>query len=316
MMDAMGGQALLAGWSSVLAGREQVPEVLGARNDILRHPEITGSQEKNEELEVDQHRLSTIGLVMFGLRFLWDKLWDPPRSQKIIFIPKHALASFCARARQEVADETQGKSFVSESDVLTAWVARAVASSTSKSRPITVVNLMNARFRIPLLLKSSGTYLQNMVLATFTILSESSNKLLGTIARDNRRYITEQGSEKQYLGLLRRVFNDMDAGRSPAAIYGPTNAIPVVVNNVTRVDLIKTVDFGAAVVSQGEATETRKNPVGTMVAYWNERLHREYDGYNILVMLGKDYEQNCWMLGTLLPRTWAKLEEELQTFPA
>lgn len=317
MMDAMGSKALLAGWSSVLAGREdEVPEVLGARDDILRHPEITGSNARPEDLALDQHRMSAVGLLMFGLRFLWDKLWDSPRTDKVIFMPKHVLGALRAQAQQEIVPGPQGESFISESDVLTAWVTRAIASSLPKSRPVTAVNLMNARFRIPLLLKSSGAFVQNMVLGTFSVLSQISDKSLGMIALDNRRYIAQQGSEEQYLGLLRSVFCDMAAGKNPAVIYGPTNAVPLVVNNVIKVDVIKTLDFGAAVVSQGEATETRVNPVGTMVAYWNERLHNVYAGYNILVMLGKDCEQNCWMMGTLLPQTWAKLEEELRKFPA
>ncbi|KAJ5152030.1 hypothetical protein N7492_010325 [Penicillium capsulatum] len=318
MMDVMGGQALLAGWSSVLAGHDDnVPKVLGAREDILRHPEITGDNGLFEELKLDQHSMSTIGLVMFFLRFLWDKLWDGPRLRKIIFMPKHALAALRAQAQRELAAVSRDETFISESDVITAWVARAIASSTPKSRPVTVLNLMNARFRIPVLLQSSGAFIQNMVLGTFSFLSPRiSNRPLGPIARDNRRSITEQGSEKQCLGLLRSIFFSMDAGQKAKTIYGPTNAVPVVINNVIKADLMKTVDFSAAVVTQGEAAETRANSVGTMVTYWNERLHNEYDGYNIFVFLGKDHEQNCWMMGTLLPQTWAKLEEELGSFPA
>lgn len=33
---------------------------------------------------------------------------------------------------------------------------------------------------------------------------------------------------------------------------------------------------------------------------------------NVFVLLGTYHEGNCWMTGMLLPRTWAKTEEELE----
>ena len=34
---------------------------------------------------------------------------------------------------------------------------------------------------------------------------------------------------------------------------------------------------------------------------------------NVFVLLGKDHEDNYWMMSMLLPRTWAKMEEALKT---
>ena len=317
MMDVMGGQALLAGWSAVLAGKEdEVPRVMGARDDILRHPEITGDEGVWEEPVLELHRLSAFGLICFSLRFLWDKLWETSRERRVICLPKAALSAFRAHAERELSAGEQEKQFVSESDVVIAWIARAISATEPKPRNVTVVNLLNARFRVPLLLKSTGVFLQNMVLATFTFLSaQAANNSIGSIALDHRRTVAEQGTGPQSLGLLRKIFTVQDAGKTPRTLYGPSNAVPLVINNVLKTNLIKTADFSSAVVSQGEATETRKNPVGTMVNYYNESLHNEYDGYNIFVMLGKDHADNSWLMGTLLPRTWAKIEAELRPLP-
>jgi hypothetical protein len=66
LMDASGGRALLAGWSSVLPGREEdIPMVLGAQKDILQQAaEATDDEDdgKHEEFKLEPKRLERNGL--------------------------------------------------------------------------------------------------------------------------------------------------------------------------------------------------------------------------------------------------------------
>jgi hypothetical protein len=315
LMDAMGGKALLAGWSSVLAGREEeVPEVVGAREDILNHPEITAKAE--EEFILDNNRISGLGYFMFQLRFFWDYLWSGAREKRCIYLPKESFQKMKDEVKAEIAanaTDREDTPWVSENDILTAWAARAFASSEPTSRPITVLNFLNLRFRIPLLLKSTGVFLQNICVGTFTFLSAPvARGPLGQIALENRRHTAEQGTDEQGRRLMRSMIDDIEAGKGPRIFFGPTDGVYMIVNNVIKIDLIKTAKFGPAVIRQGESSETRKNPLGSMVSYYNEYLDHMYDAFNAFVMYGKDHADNYWLGGALLPRAWKAIEESLE----
>ncbi|KAJ5109671.1 hypothetical protein N7532_002316 [Penicillium argentinense] len=317
LMDAMGGQALLKGWSSVLAGREdEVPNVLGAREDICRHPLITGADDSLEELAAERKRLEGSGLFIFMLRFLWDKFWNSKRERRVIFIPKDAFARLKVKTLHEVLEATcdlEKAPFVSDSDILTAWITKSFAASEPSQRPVTVLNLMNGRFRLPLLAQSAGVFIQNIVLGTYTFLSgKVGSESVGSIALQHRQHFTEQATETQAMALLRQIFHDKDAGREPRLLFGESNSVPIIFNNLLKAKIMTMAEFGPAVVRQGEPDKARNNPLGTMVNYYNEGVGPGYVGYNIFVMLGQDHAGNYWLMGTLLPRAWAKIEQAVK----
>jgi len=315
LMDVMGGQALLAAWSSVLAGREEdVPNVLGARKDILQDPAITAEDE--EDFILGKSRLTGLSLLIFQLRSLWDIVWNGARERRVIFLPKSSFEKIKTQTGQEVIagfPQADHVPCVSESDILTAWATRAIALSEPNSRSMMVMSLLNLRFRFPLLLQSSGVFIQNMVLGTYTFLSSRVAKgPLGPIALEHRQRVIEQGTERQARKFLKAVIEDIEAGRQPRVLFGKSDGVPVVFNNVIKAELIKSANFAPAVIDQGEKNETRKNPLGTMVYYYNEVMDNTFNGLNIFVMLGKDYSGNYWLMGTLLPRAWTVIEEELR----
>src|SRR5262249_36842382 len=138
LMDVMGQQALLQGWSLVLADREsEVPAMLGAREDVI----CTAADvvvEKPEEFKVGQKQLRGWAMVMFGLRFAWDMLWSPVVETRTLYLPQRVVAQLQSQAQGELTTQDGGEKspFVSEGDVLTAWATRAVASSLPYPRPI------------------------------------------------------------------------------------------------------------------------------------------------------------------------------------
>ncbi|KAJ6084309.1 transcriptional regulator sdnM [Penicillium sp. IBT 16267x] len=315
LMDAIGAKALLKAWSSVLAGREEdVPTVLGAREDMLRPTKAMQDSETPEEFGLEKWRLKGISMIMFLLRFVWDKFWNPRRERRILLLPKSDFGKICDQARMDVAQGSRQdeKPFISDSDILTAWLTRAVASSEPGARPFTVLNLMNARYRIPYLLKSGASFIQNMVLGTYSFFSSQlPDKSVGSIALDLRRNFSEQATQGQTVCFLESVFRDLDAGRSPGLLFGDSKAVLVAFNNLLKADLIRTLDFSPAVVSQGEVTETRANPLGSMVFYYNEAIDDSFNEFNLFVVLGQDHRETYWVLGTLSPRGWKMIEEEL-----
>jgi hypothetical protein len=315
LMDAMGGKDLLTGWSAVLAGREEeVPVVVGAREDILKHPDITA--ENDEEFILEKSRITGAALFMFQLRFFWDYLWAGSREKRIIYLPKDSIQKIKAQAKEEIAanvTDVETAPWVTENDVIMAWITRAFASTESNSRSITALNYLNLRFRIPLLLQSTGSYLQNMCIGTFTFLSAPiARSSLGQIALENRRHTAEQGTDEQGRRVINRMIKEIEAGKTPHLFHGPTDTVYIIFNNVIKLEMIESVNFAPAVIGQGESSETRVNPLGSMVGYYNENLDQMFDVFNQIGMYGKDHAGNCWLGGSLLPRAWKAVEESLE----
>ncbi|KAK1754792.1 hypothetical protein QBC47DRAFT_226401 [Echria macrotheca] len=314
LMDVMGQQALVHAWSLVLAGKgHEVPPVLGARDDAISA--AADASDENEEFRLGQNRLTGWAMLRFGLRFAWDMLWNPVVETRAIFLPKRVVAQLRQQAEEGlIADNDRGeKQFVSEGDVLTAWAARAVASSLPQPRPVTILHALNARFRLPSLRahEGAGVFVQNMAIAACAFLShEVATGPLGPIALENRRHLVEQSTEGQVLACLRELRRQPKAESDPSMVCGASDAVLVPFTNWTRADIFKTINFGGAVVHQGETGPQRKNPRGTIVFHHAQAMCQGPQVRNVFVLLGKDGEENVWLTGILLPRTWAKIEEE------
>jgi hypothetical protein len=315
LMDAMGGKALLSAWSLVLAGQEEeVPEVVGAREDILKNPEITA--ENDEEFALGKSRMGGIGLLLFQVRFLWDCLWNGSREKKVIYIPKETFKKIEDQVKEDIAANVSGVEtapWVTENDILVSWMGRVFATTEQSSRPITILNFLNLRFRVPLLLRTPGILLQNICVGTYTFLSAAvARGPVGQIALENRRHTAQQGTDEQGRRFMMSIYKDIEEGRTPHLFYGPITGVVLLVNNVVKIELIKTVDFAPAVIRTGEDSKTRKNPLGSMVSYYNAYLDGMYDALNTLVMYGKDHADNYWIGGALLPRAWKAIDEALK----
>ncbi len=314
LMDVMGQQALLHGWSLVLAGRDsEVPPVLGAREDAICA--ATDAPAEKEEFKLGQQRLKGWSMFLFGLRFAWDLLWNQVVETRTVFLPKGVVAELQRQAASDLAAIHSGeeKPFLSEGDVLTAWATRAVASSLPHPRPVTVLHALNARFRLSSLTQASGVYIQNMAVAAFMFLSpEVATGPLGPIALENRRHLMEQSTESQVLALLRELRRESKADSDPAFVCGPSDALLLPFTNWTRAKIFQTADFGSAVVRAGETGPSRSNPPGTIVFHHAQSMRQGVAVRNVMILIGKDHNGNCWLTGILLPAAWAKIEEDIK----
>lgn len=315
LMDVMGQQALLRGWSLVLAGREsEVPPMLGAREDAICAA-VDAPVEKEEEYSLGQKRLKGLAMAMFGLRFAGDLLLNSVVETRTIFLPKKAVAELRRQAQEglPVQDDGTEKPFISEGDVLTAWTLRAVASSLPQPRPVAALHALNARFRLSSLIQAPGVYIQNMAVAAFTFVSpEVATGPIGPIALENRRHLMEQSTEPQVLAYLRELRREQKSGVDPASmLYCESNALLMPFTNWARADFFKTADFSPAIVRAGEKGPSRSNPPGTMVFHHAQSMRQSATVRNVIVVLGKDHDDNYWLTGTLLPAAWAKIEEEI-----
>jgi hypothetical protein len=314
LMDAIGQQGLLSSWSLVLAGRDsEVPAMLGAREDAVCAV-ADAPVEKKEDFKMKDKQLKGWSMLAFGLRFAWDLLWNQVIETRTIFLPKEVVAKLRAQAQEDLAalDGGEEKPFVSEGDVLTAWGTRAVALSLPQPRPITALHALNARYRIPALMKAPGVYIQNMAVGAFTFLpAEIVRGPLGPIAVANRQHLMEQSTEGQVLACLRQLRSEPKLTSDPAIVCGPSDALLVPFTNWTRADFYKMADFSPAVVRAGEIGESRSNPPGTMIYHHAQGMHQGPMIRNVFVITGKDHGDNYWLTGILTPQTWAVIEKDI-----
>lgn len=307
LMDVMGQQALLRAWTLVLAGREaDVPPLLGAHDDAM---EAAAKSSIEEEYILKQRLLKGWGMLTFGARFAWDILWNRVVETRTVFLPASAMAALRRQAQDDLAANDRGeKPFISEGDVLTAWGINAVASSLPQPRPITALHALNARFRLSSLINAPGVYVQNMAVAAFTFLStDVARGPLGPIALANRQHLMAQATEPQVLAALRDLRAQSKNGKvDPATmLYSDTNAVLMPFTNWERAKFWEIADFGPAVVRGEGRGRLVSHYAGSMgVGSPTER--------NILVIFGKDLSGNYWMMGSLLPGTWLKIEESLR----
>lgn len=311
LMDVMGQQALLHGWSLVLAGREsEVPPMLGAREDAICAA-VDAPVEKEVEYSLGQKRLKGWAMAIFGLRFAVDLLRNWVVETRTICLPKQVVAELQRQAQGDLTAQGAEKPFISEGDVLTAWTLRAVVSSLPQPRPVAALHALNARFRLSSLAQTSGVYIQNMAVAAFTFVSpEVATGPLGPIALENRHHIMEQSTEPQVLAYLRELRREQRA--DPASmLYCESNTLLMPFTNWTRADFFKTANFSPALV-RARPEQSRSNPPGTMVFHHAQSMRQSPTARNVIVVLGKDHDDNYWLTGTLLPPAWAKIEEELK----
>ncbi|KAK7183504.1 BCL5p [Paraphaeosphaeria sporulosa] len=95
-------------------------------------------------------------------------------------------------------------------------------------------------------------------------------------------------------------------------LYCPPDALLMPFTNWSRAESFSTADFSPAVLSAGETSDTRSNPLDTVVFYYAQLMRQGPEVPNVIVILGEDLAGNYWLTGTLLPAAWARTEEELE----
>nr|POE67104.1 hypothetical protein CFP56_72662 [Quercus suber] len=313
LMDASGTEALLRAWSLVLAGRDaDVPRVLGAREDKLPEALVGSKDDVHEEYILEPLRLTGFGVVMWFYRFFRDMFWNSALETRTVFLPKAYFSRMKDQVQHDLAagpSAGEKEVFVSESDIISAWITRMVALTEPVPRPITLVGALNARFRLRLPDRTKGTYIQNMLIPAYVFLStETATGPLAPITLAHRQHIAQLATEQQVSSLLRIWYQDIALNRSSGLLFGDSNALPVLSNNLTKIEVMRAVDFSTAVTRHTKRTEARSIPLGKMTSFAVVGAPKKL---NFFEVLGKDHDGNYWMNAVLRPRTWAMIEQEL-----
>ena len=324
LVDAMALGELLRAWSLVLAGRQdEVPPVLGARDDILYDAADPARRRPDEEPWVLQDvYLAGFAFLLFVVRFLWGLLTERTIESRVVFLPQHILAKLRASALADIAatpDTTT--SWVSEGDVLLAWASRVASLGQGRwPRPLNAVNAVNMRGRLPETTPPSGTggvYARNFITLSFMPVSVAEARgPLGLVAAKYRAALTAQTTPQQALWTLRASRTAVDKGQDANVICGapPTGEL-FSMTNWLKADIVGSADFAPAVVvpgSGGDQGGSKRKHVPGRIVYLHTQLHAQSALVrNTLGVVGKDQDGNVWMQGFFPPRTWDALRKEL-----
>ncbi|KPM37521.1 hypothetical protein AK830_g9042 [Neonectria ditissima] len=311
MSDAMGCAALIKAWGLMLAGREDdVPELQGARKDVLDG--VADSDPDPQPFILDVKKLKGFSMLRFGLNFLWELVFGPAMKSQMLYLPSAFVSQLGHDAVRDLK-AISGNSdppFISEGDVLSAWATRMIATTRGQNRPLVIINAVDIRSRFPSVIQSTGTYIQNLAFATFTLFKaqEASDITLGEAAFKFRTDILQQITEPQMKALMRQV-HGAGPDASPS-MYGEANSLLMVVSNWSKANFFKTIDFSPAVVKSFPVDGDSPRP-GMIVYQHSNLMVTSPMARNVFNILGKDLQGNYWVAGTFSQDWWAKLEEEV-----
>ncbi|OAA80438.1 Chloramphenicol acetyltransferase-like domain protein [Akanthomyces lecanii RCEF 1005] len=324
--SVMGGQGFgdfLRAWSLMVEGREsEVPRLLGTKEDVLLQAENNDFAVPEEEWVVQKCRLIGINLILFLLRFVWSLFWTP-QEVKTVFLPKKALNKLQLACRDEISSDTSlevvgsGDKPYEDESVLLAYFARLAASTVYSHRPITLVNFLKGRQLLSSIRQENagGVNVQNMTGYAFSFLTNkvASGSGLGVLVRENARHMREQSTEQQYLSFLRIYRRATQNGGTFKLFYGPRDAHVIVCNSFLEEDLLGTVNFEAAALT--EHSTSGDTPPGTMTClYYHIMNNRLGCGSDCIYLLGKDWAGNLWATAALPRKTWQNIDLALKHY--
>ena len=224
------------------------------------------------------------------------------------------MASLHQQVQQDLAgySNTSGEDiFVSDSDVLMAWLVHIISTTSPNPRPVTVAQGINARFRFPALINAKGVYVQNMMALNFTLYSPNvAAGPIGPIALETRQQLAEQITEAQVITNLeaQRV-----SGDPFAVLYGDSKAMLIVTANWVKGKFFHITNFGPAVVRAGDTLEKRCNPPGTPFFQHMFSLSPPAVAIRHFIgTMGKDHGGNFWLKLVLPSLVWANIEKSLK----
>ncbi|KAM7216273.1 hypothetical protein V8F06_008392 [Rhypophila decipiens] len=333
MTDAMGRHALLRNWSYVLAGHvDKVQPLMGGLED--KGSDVTTEIEKMDpeppsELVVAGHkRLAGIGMFLFIMRFIWVLLFGGKVVPRVLFVPAAAIKGLKDEAQRDLGisegldKRKELPPRLSEGDILTAWLARLGLLSSSSTRSVAIMTVVDMRRRLPSIFgqqpsPTGPVWVQNLTsvaMAHTTVQSLLTNPL-GETARHIRSAVQEQATP-EFVARSVRSFHSLPPSQRPG-LYVKSDSILVAVSNWHCAKFFDVFDVSPAVVaddhrpsSSGIQWPTESKP-GKPVAVVPVGFSDNPELRNSWGVMGKDAAGNYWMQGMCTEATWKAIEKEL-----
>ncbi|KAL3463678.1 hypothetical protein BJX64DRAFT_256708 [Aspergillus heterothallicus] len=311
--DALGMQYVVEGWSAMLWGREdEIPTPCGIDADpfdVL----ATGSRAPGEEHVLKDRKVGWGGILKWGLGYGVDMVLRA-KENRMVCIPEtfwrtqHEKALGELRAEAIQSGEDPSKVFLTENDILTAWILRCTVGEmqAQPDRTVAASIAMSLRkaFEGDLIPPSNENPYVGNAFGWANVLvpaGEITSKPLSWLARQVRHAINSQGTRAQHEAYYEMV--RMSGTGLPIVIFGDGGMAQIGFSNWDKAGLFR-LDFAPARVEQ--------NVTGPCVPSYVQENHGPVKPADGFFILGKDARGNYWASACKVKGQWAKFEEELR----
>ncbi|KAL4924526.1 terpene cyclase/mutase family protein [Aspergillus undulatus] len=322
LFDGLSRAMFFKAWASVLNGRDQdVPSFVQFESDPLGA--IGTGEPKGENLAQGytqyRHLITGLGLVIFGVRLLWDLLWHWKEEEHTIRLPGRCVDRMHQAAMLElkITKDTKNSDsilFLSKSDVILAWWIRTMTKALNPPAARTIM-IMNV-FHILSILPTNTVSPQDAVLSgnaifyAYTLLSARQvleNQSLTQIGSKIRQSITSHRTMDQVQAMA--AIQRSSFLRTPFLI-GPPDIQYLSCTNFYAARPFE-LDISAA-VSRSSTSKKRATARG-QPSYLNCRYFcNAYPTRNLLRVIGKDAAGDWWLILKARAGVWPVIRSELR----
>ncbi|KAI6086110.1 hypothetical protein F4821DRAFT_278694 [Hypoxylon rubiginosum] len=300
--DAMAKKSLLEAWVLMLQGREnEIPTPLAADEYVLEH---CGKNSTERHVLADRH-ISKPGVLWWVLQNGYNLMFRK-KEHRMVCVPAAYLTMLRAKALAELDSQQtfpgQEKApFVSEGDVLVAWLSRLAVANAADNSIIAVQQAYGWRPVLKDLIPSNRPFLSNCVgfLVTLMPAKDLLQRPLSHLASHIRRSIKEQGSREQveaYMALVRK-----DPSNKAPPFFGTSSMQLLMFSNWQKANLYG-IDLSAAAVTP------RSTP---LTASYIQSVQGPYNFTDGLIIVGKDAKGNYWISGYRCAGLWGMMEKQM-----
>lgn len=305
LVDGVGKREIMTNWCKVLAGRlEDVSPLAEWDEDpmsvICHHPSA-----QKERYVYEKDRLTGWRKWYWVFRFIADRFQNRNNyRQRNVFIP----ASTMALLRQEADDHASDKTYLSDNQLLTAWLLRLACSPLKGShRPIGITSAVDLRGFHLHGLRPGTVYLQNLL--AYTWINTTATSLLcsplGTAAALMRTSLKAQLTLNQVQAAAHLTHDAVGRTGTPDFFTGKDSFL-VSVSSLAKAKYWESVDFSPAILKAGTAGEHAGRPS------WQSSTPRSGMKPSCLVVVqGSDLKGNWFAQMVLSQRTWNTVEQKL-----
>ncbi|KAJ5494875.1 hypothetical protein N7463_010962 [Penicillium fimorum] len=315
LFDAVARTNFFKAWIAVLNGEEaEVPPFLPFDQDPL----CTLGKGVPRQNYTNFHRLlGGLGLVLFGLRYLWELFWFRAEEEHSIRLPGYCVNQMRETALQQLAAATpEGVEppFLSEPDIVAAWWVKTMVTALNPSpgRTVMVMSPFNVWGVFGEQFPSGGKgFIGNAFFNSYNVLDvgkviEDDN--LAYLASKNRQALVEHRTQEQVQAMTSIQRNSF---MNIPPLVGKSNLLFMTHTNQHKARYFET-DFSAAVVATGVPLNERPHALGRP-SYINDIEHcRLYPTRNVCRVIGKDAAGDWWLLFKTRAGAWPAIHKQLR----
>nr|QCL09093.1 DmxR2 [Cryptosporiopsis sp. 8999] len=301
-MDGFGRRAIFDAWILMLQGKEDaVPSPVDFHEDPLSQL----GTDTSISHKLSSRRVSTFGLIGWALNNIVELAIRRPET-RLICLPAGFVEKMRAAAMDELAATQTGteKAFVSDGDIVVAWLARlSVHHLPPSNRNVTLQNVYSCRQMLTgSMLPKGRPYLSNCVAFFYSLLpiKDVMENPLSHTAQQVRTALQEQCTREQteaYFSMVRET-----APKKLPPMFGDSSMHLMIMSNWVKSNFFN-LDFSAACVEKCDHPVTPR---------YIHAVQSPPNFKEMYIIVGKDAHGNYWLSACRSEQNWAVAKDAIE----